>query len=60
MPKLKMKKLKKRKFGGKLFSNVASKPTKTAANSRAAAWRKQGSLARVIKRIRGFDIFVHP
>lgn len=47
-----------RKFGGRVFSNVASKPTKKEAGARARAWRAKGFLARVVKVKGGYDIYV--
>ncbi len=48
----------KRKFGGKTFTNVASKPTKREAEARAMGWRKNGYLARIVKVKGGYDIYV--
>ena len=48
----------KRKFGGKVFINVASKPTKREAKARAEAWRAKGSLARIVRTKNGYDIYV--
>jgi len=50
----------KRKFGGKVFTNVASKPTKREAEARASAWRGKGYLARIVKVKGGYDIYVNP
>jgi len=48
----------KRKFGGKVFTNVASKPTKREAEVRARGWRAMGYLARIVKVKGGYDIYI--
>jgi len=53
-------KSRKRKFGKKLFTNVASKPTKREAEARARGWRAEGYLVRIVKVKGGYDIYVNP
>ena len=53
-------KSRKRKFGRKVFTNVASKPTKREAEARARAWRAGGYLARIVKVKSGYDIYINP
>ena len=48
----------KRKFGGKVYTNVASKPTKREAQARAKGWRDNGYSARIVKIKGGYDIYV--
>jgi len=47
-----------RKFGGKRYNNVASKPTKQEARERADAWRSRGYSVRIAKVSGGYDIFI--
>jgi hypothetical protein len=48
----------KRKFNGKVYTNVASKPTKREATARAEAWREEGFSARIVKLKNGYDIYI--
>jgi len=57
MVKLKTKSI-KRKFGGRVYTNVASKSTKKEAVIRANAWRKLGYSVRIVKLKRGYDIYI--
>ena len=46
-----------RKFGGKLFRQVAKAKTKGPAKKRAGGIRNRGGSARVVKAKKGFSIF---
>lgn len=48
----------KHKFGGKVYTSIASKPTKREAQQRANGWREEGFLARIVKTATGYDVYI--
>jgi hypothetical protein len=50
---------KSRKLGKKMFTKKSVHKLKSSAKRKAAAWRKKGYSARVVKMTRGYGVYTH-